>query len=416
MKVYSVWFRLLGLELGLVALSLGLTGCVDGLVPVPPQSNMSDPTNGGATYIGSAACRACHPGVDAVHRLHGHSHILTKLAGAEPVFPSTARQAGVPNPPDGKEWSDITYVLGGFHWKANFLDSDGFLMTDGVDGVNTQWNLEFLANGTVPGFVSYEPDQASPKPYSYGCFRCHTTGPSRSGKQDSLEGIQGTWAEPGVQCEACHGPGSRHPSDPTGGTIYVNSDAAFCGSCHARGNDVDVVPASGGFIRNYEQYQELLASPHARLRCVTCHQSHRSTVYDAENAIINTCQDCHPDQNMALHEGKVFARGDYAEFLSCVSCHMPYATKSASAAPPDVAGPLGRIGDVKTHIWRIDTGEVDFSAMFTADGKRVRKDSAGQAAVTVDFVCLRCHNDVGNAFSLTVRSASSIALEIHSDR
>ena len=119
---------------------------------------------------------------------------------------------------------------------------------------------------------------------------------------------------------------------------------------------------------------------------------------------------------MALHEGRVYARGDYAEFLSCESCHMPYATKSASAAMPAVAGPLGRIGDVKTHIWRINTDDVDFSAMFTADGTRVKKDSAGRAAVTVDFVCLRCHNDTGNAFALTVRSASSIALEMHTDR
>jgi len=52
--------------------------------------------------------------------------------------------------------------------------------------------------------------------------------------------------------------------------------------------------------------------------------------------------------------------------------------------------------------------------MFTADMTSVQKDTAGRAAVTVDFVCLRCHNtENGYPFRLTVRSASEIALGIH---
>lgn len=399
-------------------ISLSVVGCWGEFIPPVPAdtyANMTDPTNGGATYIGSAACAVCHPSQGTLHSLHGHSHMLTKLAGAAPVFPAAATQAGVPEPPDGRVWTDITYVLGGFRWKARFIDSNGYLMTDGVDGVNSQWNLEFLPNGATPGFVSYEAGQVNPKPYAYACFVCHATGPSSTGHQDSLEGVEGTWSEPGVQCEACHGPGSRHPSNPSAGTIYVNPDAEFCGTCHRRGEDVNVIPASGGFIRHHEQYQELLASPHARLRCVTCHEPHTSSVYDAEHAIINTCGDCHPQTDMALHQGKIYVRGDYTEFLSCQSCHMPLATKSATTAAPEVAGPLGRIGDVKTHIWWINTNQVDYTAMFTADGSSVKKDSSGRAAVTVDFVCLRCHNATGNAFALTIRSATDIAPQMHSN-
>lgn len=390
----------------------------DGEVPDEEEEeevNTTDPTNGGASYIGSAACTACHPEIAALHAVHGHAHKLTKLDDTTgPTFPAAADRAGVPNPPAGKTWGDITYVIGGYHRKARFLDSLGYVMTDGVDGVNTQWNLDFPPTGTVAGWTAYHADQVDPKPYSYSCFICHTTGPSEDGHQDSLEGIVGTFAEPGIQCEACHGPGSNHVDIPPDvSKIYINEDSSECGACHSRGDDMDVIPASGGYIRHHEQYQELLASPHKDLRCVVCHDPHTSVTYDEENAIINTCEDCHPNENMARHSGKVFVRGDYVEVLYCTSCHMPYAAKSAAAAGQAVVGTLGRMGDIRSHIFWINTDPVDFNSMFSADGSAVLKDADGNAAVTVDFVCLRCHNGVGNAFELSVAAASSIATEMH---
>lgn len=404
-----------------VAILLTIAGCQEFTDLLNPEdadggnlyTNATDPTNRGAGYLGSAACRTCHPDQAALQTIHGTSHSLRKLSGGPPTYPSAATRAGVPTPPSGESWSDITYVIGGYHRKGRFIDSQGYVMTDGVNGVNTQWNLEFLPTGTVAGWTSYHSDQVDPKPYDFSCFQCHTTGPSQSGSQDSLLGIQGTFLEPGVQCEACHGPGSSHPPDPLGGTIFVDAGAAACGTCHSRGTDMNVIPVSGGYIRHHQQYQELLASPHADLRCVVCHEPHTSVAYDLSDALINSCQSCHPDQNMALHSGRIFVRGDYTEVLSCESCHMPFATKSAAAATVDVVGAEGRMGDVRTHIWYIDTSPADYTDMFTADGGSVKKDAAGNASVTVDFVCMRCHSDIGNAFALTVRSASSIALEIH---
>jgi len=45
----------------------------------------------------------------------------------------------------------------------------------------------------------------------------------------------------------------------------------------------------------------------------------------------------------------------------------------------------------------------------------VARDANGRAAVTLDFVCLRCHNGVGNAFELTVTSASAVTATMHPD-
>ncbi len=66
------------------------------------------------------------------------------------------------------------------------------------------------------------------------------------------------------------------------------------------------------------------------------------------------------------------------------------------------------MADLRTHIFRISTLPQTYTSFFTPDGSAVQKDSLGRAAVTVDFVCLRCHNGRGNAFVLTVGAAATI--------
>ncbi len=386
-------------------------------------NNTTDATNQGAAYVGSAACRACHPSIAETSRLHGHAHALNRVQGQAPQYPPEGERAGVPSPPDGKTWNDVSYVIGGYQHGAFFVDRTGFVMTDGVEGVNTQWNLDFPPNGTVAGFVAYQPEQQTPLPYGHDCFRCHTTGPEPQDpndprSQDGRPGILGTWAEAGVQCEACHGPGSNHVPNPQARNIFVDSTVQTCARCHTRGDDPDVIVAADGFIRAGAQYAELRASGgHANFACTVCHDPHFSTIYDRSNGIRNDCRTCHPDQNMARHAGKIFVRGDYAEQLGCESCHMPFATKTTAAADADTVGNNGRMGDTRTHIFRISTDNVDFSSMFTADGAAVAKDGDGRAAVTVDFVCVRCHTDgtaTGtNAVRLDVRSASALAAILH---
>lgn len=396
-------------------------GCVDGSGNGESvYNNTTDRTNGNSSFLGSAACGACHPDIAASHSIHGHANILTRVQGQPPAFPAAATRAKVPNPPTGYDWSDIAYVLGGYRSKALFLDDNGYLLVDGVAGVNTQWNLAFPGNGTAAGFVAYEAGTTTPKPYDYSCFVCHTTGPQPQSAgvpefQENRRGIVGTWHEAGVQCEACHGPGSRHVGNPAARNEFVDTSAKLCGECHSRpfGSTDGVIRAAGGFIQSYQQYPEMLASGgHAAFECVTCHDPHASAAYDKAEAIRNRCTDCHTDKDMALHEGRVFARGDYTETLTCESCHMPYATSSASSRIAGTSG--GRIGDVRTHIFRINTDLVDYTTMFTDDMTAVRKDASGKAAVTVDFVCLRCHNNEASfPFELTVTSASNIAVGMH---
>lgn len=392
--------------------------------PVTPSgvyNNSTDKTNKNSTYIGSAACGGCHTDYGALHALHAHAHALNRVQGQPPTYPDEAAQAGVPDPPAGFAWTDIAYVIGGYEKSALFVNLDGFILTTGVDLTDTRWNLDHPANGTMAGFVPYEPGLVSPKPYEFSEFRHRTTGAMAQDAafpqfQDNRPGIAGTWMEPGVQCEACHGPGSKHVSatflrqqfvDPTG--------EMTCYACHSRpfGSTDGVIAAKDGYLQPQTEYPSLLSSGgHAAFQCTYCHNPHVSVNYDRPNAIRNECPACHTNMNMALHEGKVLTRGNYTEVLKCQSCHMPFATRSGSTASAAVVGALGRMGDSRSHIFRINTEPVNFEAMFTADGSEVIKDDQGRAAVTVDFVCLRCHNGIG-AFSLSVNSAADIALFMH---
>lgn len=417
---------------GLAALALAV---VPQCVPVPPgngntngndntggpqYNNITDPTNMSATHVGADACGACHPNVASQHAIHGHAHRLTRVQGVAPVFPSEGEFAGVPEPPEGYTWADISYVIGGYIRNARFVDLDGYILTTGVEGVPTQWNVEFPPNGTVPGFVDYESEATTRKPYDFSNFEYDTTGalPQDGGFpefQENRPGMIGTWEEPGVQCESCHGPGSNHIPHPAARDLYVNVTASACGMCHSRGADPNLIPAAEGYINPHEQWSELLGSGgHAGFNCTTCHDPHASATYDRDNAIRNECTACHAGHNMALHEGFTFERGDYVERLSCESCHMPYATRDAAAAGPDVVGDRGRMGDTRTHLFRINPQATSFAQMFTQDGASVSKDAQGRAAVSLDFVCLRCHNGIGNAATISSLSIlSDVATQMH---
>jgi hypothetical protein len=404
-----------------------LPGPGGGGTPMPEFPNTTDETNGGSTYVGSAACKACHPDVASEFNLHGHGHMLSKIEGIAPQYPSEATRAGVPNPPQGFGYDDVSYVIGGYIRRAEFADLNGFLLTTGSTQVNTQWNLTFPANGTTAGFAAFEPTATTAQPYSFtSCFQCHTTGPMAQDPtnpefQDNRPGLVGTWHEEGVQCEACHGPGSRHIPDPSARNNFVDlTGEKTCNNCHSQpfGSQTGVIQASGGYIRNNQQHSELLASgAHSTFTCRTCHDPHVSINYDRANAIINECTVCHTDKTVPLHKGVVFVRGSYSEPVTCVSCHMPFATRSASVAGQDIVGQSGRMADMRTHIFRINTANQTYTAMFTADGSAVRKNAAFESAVTLDFACLRCHTDStaepNSSFELPLPSASQIAQNMH---
>lgn len=341
---------------------------------------------------------------------HGHASALSAIVG-EPSPPLT-------DPPPGLDWADVAYVIGGSLKAANFVDVDGFLLTDGDTGQPVQFNLPHAQAGTV-GYVPETGDQVTREPFDYDCFRCHVTGAESfettgGQRQDNRPGVDGTWRQDGVQCEACHGPGSLHVPAPQMGNLRVEGSAAACGECHTSDLGIDALAVDRGLLAANQQSAELVAGPHAMLACNVCHDPHVSVFNDREAALRNTCASCHPGQNMARHGGRVFVDGDYVETLKCESCHMPFGSASTTVVQRSTAsGASVRYGDGRAHVFAIDVSNRAFDSTISSNGDQVMLDANGQFEMTLDVVCIRCHNGVSRAFELTLESASAIASGMH---
>ncbi|MEW5947298.1 MAG: multiheme c-type cytochrome, partial [bacterium] len=338
-----------------------------------------------SSFVGTSACAECHQDIAAKFDRSGHPYKLRTAAKVQQDI-AAGRTPNIPienfaGSPISGSWSNVSYVIGGFKWKARVIDKNGYIYT----GTNAQYNF---ANGSQGAYES----SVSAGTKKYTCGACHTTGwqaydaTSNPNRQDDLPGMDGTFAEAGVQCEACHGPGERHVNFRE--NMVVDTSASLCGSCHYRtkspasiaAGSANEIDAKSGFIEHHEQWNEMMASPHKNMTCVSCHDPHAK----ASEGIVRTCESCHSQQAANL------AQAQYMSGVACTECHMTEATKSALA---DSA--LSK-GDVKTHIFAIST-DPNYSFPNSA-GTDVALDSSGQAKFPLTFACTKCHTTLNAAY------------------
>jgi len=333
--------------------------------PGPPGAPGQDGVSfQAATFIGATACAECHEDISNVFNMSGHPYILNPVVdGQAPEYPFTELNA----PPDGYTWDDISYVVGGYNWRARFVDEEGYIIT-GDEGATTQYNLFNPELELGDEWVEYHPGEELP----YDCGVCHTTGYSPQGNQDALPGLIGSWAEPGVQCEACHGPGSNHANHPASFQMQVERDAAGCAGCHAGGVPGDV-DNSDNFISHHDQYSDLFQGKHAVLDCVQCHDPHVGVVQlreaDADQTTLVECQDCH-QQESQNYKLSIHTR-------DCATCHMPRIIKNA-VADPDLF-----TGDMRTHSVAINASQIE--QFDPASGELLPQTGLNAS-------CRQCHN------------------------
>ncbi|WP_340818392.1 multiheme c-type cytochrome [Methanolobus sp. WCC4] len=332
----------------------------------------------GATYVGAEECSLCHAEKYAEWETTGHGYIL--------ITPEEALEMRADLPlPAGYMEDDILFVNGGWGWKARYIDEQGYIITKtgenmAVNGSN-QYNIE------TGEWVDYNAGIL----LEYNCFKCHTTGASYDEGVEGLTGIPGSWEFRGVQCEACHGPGSEHVAQggAEGVAINVDPSASFCGQCHRRGEDDDKIPSGGGFVQHHEEYQELLASGGmSTFDCVVCHDPHQPVHAGATNpteglGITTQCEDCHAEAARIYANSTKGAAG-----IECLDCHMPLSARSAVNTSPYVA-------DVRSHLFRIDTSvDAEFTYIDEESGKEY-----ANSYLTLEYACLKCHTDKDKAWA-----------------
>ncbi|MCP5119438.1 MAG: hypothetical protein GY953_52220 [bacterium] len=163
-----------------------------------------------------------------------------------------------------------------------------------------------------------------------GCFECHSTGPVTAGKDGVLSPH-----EPGVRCEACHGPGKKHVEAIGKGRLKKARGAIrnprrlsadrmihFCGACHRRptlGRDNEDLddPWNTRHSSVYLSLSRCFKKSKGRLTCLTCHDPHLPLRRSDPAHYSAQCATCHEP---ASHPEGHFAATESAD---CTGCHMP---------------------------------------------------------------------------------------------
>jgi tetratricopeptide (TPR) repeat protein len=227
--------------------------------------------------------------------------------------------------------------------------------------VNTKRWYDTAASG-----VRHFPDRADEaidwkeRPYTFNtsCYSCHVS-QLVTNYDPNTDAYHTVWAEPGINCETCHGPGEGHvrackqvPSGERPKDLKIISTKAFtveqtnamCAPCHAKMialttaftpgdryfdhydlmtlEHIDFYPDGRDLGENYT-YTLWRMSPcvkSGKLDCMHCHTSSGRYRFSGDSAN-QACLPCHEEQvrDSAAHSHhKPDGKGNL-----CVACHMP---------------------------------------------------------------------------------------------
>lgn len=335
-------------------------------------------------YTGSQSCRKCH---EKFYQLWAPSHHGLAM---QPFTPEFGRDNLIPH--------ETEMVIGDLKYRFEVIDGEGWVVERGpqemkkfridhvMGGKNVYYFLTSMDRGrlqTLPlGYdvnrkewfdvaasgVRHLPGQTSQptnwKDWQYtfntSCYGCHVSQVSTN--YDSRTDTYNTvWKEPGINCEACHGPAQDHikvcesapkgtiPKDLKiirgGRDFSVEQNNGACSSCHAKSvvitetfqpgakffdhfglvtlESPDYYPDGRDLGENYS-YTSWLMSPcvkSGKLDCLHCHTSSGRYKFKTSDNPNQACMPCHNEKvdNPTEHTmHKPDSPGN-----KCVACHMP---------------------------------------------------------------------------------------------
>jgi tetratricopeptide (TPR) repeat protein len=262
--------------------------------------------------------------------------------------------------PEGEKKYPIKHALGGknvYYFLAPMERGRLQTLPVAYDVRKKEW---FDTAGSGLRHVADEPVNWKEPVYTFNtsCYRCHVSQFSLNYDLET-DTYRTTWAEPGINCETCHGPAEEHirvckevPKDTVpkdlkitrgGRDFTVGQNNAACAPCHARMRplttsfmpgdrffdhydlatleDPDFYPDGRDLGENYT-YTLWLMSPCVKsdqLSCFHCHTS--SGRYKQKKEPNKSCMPCHQERvkDVAAHSHHP------ADSVgsNCISCHMP---------------------------------------------------------------------------------------------
>jgi predicted CXXCH cytochrome family protein len=214
------------------------------------------------------------------------------------------------------------------------------------------------------------------------CLTCHTTGYEKR-YDAATDSFASRWHEPGVSCQACHGPGERHlrwadlhakekkaddlPGEHRGFAQVLQSGAAgqidVCAGCHSRRTEltptflpgrerldqhVPVLLTAGLYHADGQQLDEVFVDGSFRqskmhrmgVGCTNCHNAHTGKTRFEGNALCTQCHTAQANKEFPTAAGNFDAPEHHfhsagSPGAQCVACHMPAKTYMQIQARPD---------------------------------------------------------------------------------
>lgn len=325
--------RLWLIGLGVLALNLG------GVFAVEAQLEQHGESESSGGYVGSSTCARCHANTYESFTQTWHPNML------RPADEGTILgDFGSDDPDLSFSREEVVWVIGGNYKQRYLTEIEGELYV-----LPAEWDIQSQE------WFPYETTTWREMPYRTYCAGCHTTG---------FDPASQTWVEPGIGCEACHGPGANHVGSTGNRSQIANpadmrfeEQAAVCAQCHSRGSDpsgefpypvgyhpggpADLSEAfvlsteegdywpDGTAKRHHMQFQDWRQSVHRdSVGCIFCHTSHAPGETDHQTRMVGNdrCTICHEgNRDLAAHIPFMASAADQVE---CTDCHMPPVSRS----------------------------------------------------------------------------------------
>jgi Tetratricopeptide repeat/Cytochrome c554 and c-prime/Doubled CXXCH motif (Paired_CXXCH_1) len=311
------------------------------------------------SYVGNEACARCHAAIYDSYRPTPMAHasgpasenliaggLRSKTSGVDyRIYTQTGKvwlSFERPGDPLVRGKRELLYYIGqGRRGRTYLFSVDGFVFESPVN-----WYTDRHLWDMAPGYANAS-EAPMNLPALSSCLDCHV-----SGIRPPIEGTENRYKTPlfaqsGVSCERCHGPGAAHAA---GGAIVNPAKLAparrdaICMQCHLEGNAAIERPGKhlyqfrpGDDLSDYVRYYvtvnqspaglgansqfEALAQSGCKkksgnaMSCISCHNPHGSPSPEERTAFYRgKCLACH---------GAAFGEKHHANQPDCTKCHMP---------------------------------------------------------------------------------------------
>ena len=308
-------------------------------------------TSTGPQYVGAQVCAGCHADIarkqaaspmgsswhGTVSALLPPHYDARTSEGPAPALSYEIRRAGdrfifsLTPPSASRLTAPVETIVGGRRNGLSFLLriaqlNNIPLARPALVEARYVWSAREGSLARSPGFETEKPHsletafgRALSPTFEQKCLTCH-----------GEPGTLGAGKTGGVQCESCHGAGSRHlqsiaHSAPREGIVNParlagDESLSVCAQCHT-GLTHQSDPLPGDLLVSSQvtalRYSECFIQSGQRITCISCHDPHQGATHDAERSV-QACLSCH--STVAATRASICPVNSTGE---CIGCHMP---------------------------------------------------------------------------------------------